>query len=128
MHPETLNEILIHAVANVWARKANLQGWKDEMNSYKATCNMFKILEVAEKVYEYGTTSKTPIREDSNRASHGRKRQGGEVASHTKPIKGSTGNCKTRNEGYTRNRLIGGKTCLLHGHSHSSKEVKLPNK
>ena len=43
------------------------------MNIYKATCNMFKIMEVAEKVYEDGTTSKTPIQADANRASHGRK-------------------------------------------------------
>ena len=73
MYPETPNDILLHAVLNSWAKKANLQGWEDEMNRYKATCDMFKRMEVAEKVYEYGTTSKTPIREDSNRASHVRK-------------------------------------------------------
>ena len=73
------------------------------MSSYKATCDMFKRMEVAEKVYEYGTTSKTPIRKDVNRAGHGRKLQGGEVASPTNPRKSCADKRKTRNAGKSSN-------------------------
>ena len=37
MHPEELNEILLHAVLNGWAKHAYLQSWYFEMKKYKAT-------------------------------------------------------------------------------------------
>ena len=73
MSQEELNKILLHAVPNVWAKQAYIQGWYFEMKNYKAMCVLFEIMEVAEKIYKGGTTSKTPVRADSNRASHGRK-------------------------------------------------------
>ena len=79
------------------------------MNSYKATCNMFKRMEVAEKVYEYGTTSKIPIRKDANCPSHGRKRKGGEAASPTKPRKVCAGKRKIIDAGNRSNWLTGEK-------------------
>ena len=112
MQPEELNEILLQAVLDGWEKNSNLQDLEDEMNSYKATCNMFKKTKIAEKNYEYGTTSKTPIREDDKHVSHGRKQRGKEVASPTIPTKGCAGKCNTRHEGYLRNLLTAGKTCL----------------
>ena len=61
MPPEDRNKILPHAVPNGWEKQAYLQGLEFEMNSYKATYELFKIMEVAEKIYEGGKISKTPI-------------------------------------------------------------------
>ena len=47
--PEELNKILLHAVPNVWTKQAYLQGWDFEMKSYKATCELFERMEIAEK-------------------------------------------------------------------------------
>ena len=52
--PKELNEILLHAVLNGLAKQAYLQGWDFEMKSYKATCYMFEIMEVAEKYTKVG--------------------------------------------------------------------------
>ena len=54
-----------------------LQDWYFDMKSYKATCDLFKIMKVAEQLYECGTTSKTPIRADNDSASHVRNLKGG---------------------------------------------------
>ena len=70
---------------------------------------MFKRREVAEKVYEYGTTSKIPIRKDANCPSHGRKRKGGEAASPTKPRKVCAGKRKIIDAGNRSNWLTGEK-------------------
>ena len=59
--------------------------------STKATCKLFKIMEVAEKIYKYDTTSKIPIRVDTNRASFGRKQKGVESASPTNLETGHSG-------------------------------------
>ena len=61
---------------------------------------MFKQMEVAEKVYEGGIPSKTSIRVDVNRASHGRKRKGGEATSPNNPEKSRVGKRKTKNAGH----------------------------
>ena len=58
------------------------------MKTYRETCAMFKQTVISEQVYEGGTSSKTPIRSDANRNSHGRKHKGGEAASATNPNKG----------------------------------------
>ena len=81
-------------------------------------------MEAAEKIYEGRNTSKTQPREDANRASHGRKRKGGEAASPTNPDTSRTGKRKTRNAGHPSDRLTRGKTCLLHGTGHSTEECK----
>ena len=52
--PEDLNKILLHAFPNGWEKQAYLQGWDFEMKSYKATWKLFKISEVAEKIYKGG--------------------------------------------------------------------------
>ena len=80
------------------------------MKSYKATCGLSERMEVAEKIYEGGNTSKTPIRADAKRASHGRKRKGGESASPTNPGTGRAGKRKKTNTVHPSNRLTGGKT------------------
>ena len=79
-------------------------------------------MEVSEKVYEDGTTSKTPIRGDDNRASVGRKQRGKKVASSTNPIKGCAGKCNTRHEGYLRNCPTGEKPacCMAPRNIHNS--------
>ena len=48
MDSEELNEILLHTVTNLWAKKAYTQGWDFEVRSYKDTCKMFKSKEIAE--------------------------------------------------------------------------------
>ena len=53
-------------------------------------------MEVAEKFYKGGTTSKTLSKEDSNRASHGRKQNRGESALPTNPKKGRAGKRKAK--------------------------------
>ena len=85
------------------------------MKSFKATCDMFKIIEVEEKIYECVTNSKNPIREDTNHASHGRNLKGGEAASPTNPEKVRDVKRKTKNIGHPSDRPNGGKICLLHG-------------
>ena len=77
MPSEEPNNILLHAVPNGWEKQAYLQVWDFKMNSHKATCDMFKRMKVAEKVYKGGKKSKTPIREYDNHAIHSRKRKGG---------------------------------------------------
>ena len=55
MPQEYLNDTLLHAVPNGWAKQAYIQGWYFEMKSYKATCELFEIMGVVEKIYEGGT-------------------------------------------------------------------------
>ena len=96
MPPEELNEILLHAVPSGWAKYAYLQSWDFEIKRYKATYDMFKQMEVTEKFYKGVTPSKTSIGVDANRASHGRKRKGGESTSPNNPEKGCAGKRKTK--------------------------------
>ena len=77
MPPKELNKIYLHAVLNGWAKQAYLQGWDFEGKSYKETCEIFERMEIAEQYYKGVKPSKTIIREDVNRDSHGRKRKGG---------------------------------------------------
>ena len=85
-------------------------------------------MEVVEKVYKVGTPSKTPIRADSNRASHGRKLKVVEAASTTNPKKGHAGKRKTKIAVYLIDQPTGGKTCLLHGPGYSMEDCKLLKK
>ena len=86
-----------------------------------ATCSKKR----RKKIYKGGTTSKNPIREDTDRTSHGRKRKGREDSSPTNPKKGRSGKRKTKNAGHPSDRPTGGKTCLLHGPRHSTEECKV---
>ena len=95
------------------------------MKSYKSTCELFELMEVTEKIYEGGNTSKNQPRADVNRASHGRKQKGGEYASPTNPRTGRAGKRKAKNAGHPIDLLAGGKTYLLHGTGHSIEECKL---
>ena len=52
MGPEELNDILIHAVPNAWARQSYLKGWDFEGIAYKDTCFMFERMETAQAIYE----------------------------------------------------------------------------
>ena len=70
---------------------------------------MFERIEIAEQVYEVGNTSKNTKRVEADRASHGRKRKGGESAFPTNPKKGRTGKCKTNHAGRMSNRPTGAK-------------------
>ena len=79
---------------------------------------MFKRMEIDERISEEGIPSKTPIRADTNRAIHGRKRKGGEAASPTNPQKGRTSKIKTNHSGHPTDRPTGTKTCLVHGPGH----------
>ena len=47
MPPGELNEIILQAVPNVWVNQAYLQSWDFDMKIYKATCKLFKRMEVA---------------------------------------------------------------------------------
>ena len=105
MPSKELNKNPLNAVLNGWAIFAYLQGWDFEMKSYKATCNMFELIEVREKVYKGGTPSKIPIRVDVNRASNGRKLKRGEAALPTNPEKGRAGKRRTKKSGHPSNPL-----------------------
>ena len=85
MLPKELNNIILHAVWDGWAKQVYLHGWNFEMKSYKATYDMFKKMEVAETFYKGFTHSKKLIRVDTNRDIHGRKQKIGEDASPTNP-------------------------------------------
>ena len=60
--PEELNQILLHAVPNGWAKQSYLQGWDFKIKIYKATCKLFERMENAEKIYKGRNTSQTPTR------------------------------------------------------------------
>ena len=64
MSPEELNDILLHTVPNVWAKQANLQG-------------MCKHMEITEKVYGGGNTSKNTNRVEADCSIYGNKLQVG---------------------------------------------------
>ena len=123
--PEDINNILLHAVPNGWAKQAYLQGWEFDIKSYKAMCELFKRMEVAKKIYECGNTYKTPIRVDANRAIHDRKLKGGESALSTNPNTVRAGKRKTRNASHPGNRPTRGKSCLFHGPRHFTGSCKL---
>ena len=59
MGKEDLNEILLHAVLNGLANHYYLQEFYFEIKTYKETCNMFKIMEIYDQVYEGRTPSMT---------------------------------------------------------------------
>ena len=66
-------------------------------------------MKVTEKIYKGVNTSKTPNRAYANRASHGRKRKGGEAASPINPDTGRAGKSKTINAGHPINLPTGRK-------------------
>ena len=126
MEMEDLNEIILHAVPNGWAKKSYLQGWYFEQKTYRETCAMFECMEVTEKVYKEVTLSKIPTRADANLDGHVRKRKGGEAASPINPKKVRAGKRKTNNVGNPSDAPTGAKKpCLLHGPGQSSEECKL---
>ena len=125
MPPEDISDILLHAVPNSWARQAYRQGWDLEMKIYKATCELFEIMEVAKIIYKDVNTSKTPIRAEANRAIHIRKRNVGEAASPTNPETGRAGKRRTRNAYHPRDWATRGKTWLLHGPGNSTEYCKV---
>ena len=58
MNAKELNDILLHAVPNGWAKQSYFQGWYFEMKTYKETCAMFEQMENDEQVYEGKSPSK----------------------------------------------------------------------
>ena len=89
---------------------------------------MFKCMEIAEKVYKRGTSSKSTIRADSNRASHVRKRKGGEPAYPTNPEKGRAGKRKKTHAGHPSDRRTGDKICSVHGFWPSTEDCEVLKK
>ena len=73
MATEELNKILLQSLSNEWTKQAYLQGWDLEVIIYKDTCKMFERMEIAEKFYKCGNTSKNTNRAETNRVSHGSK-------------------------------------------------------
>ena len=123
---EELNGILLHAVTNGWSNQFYPQGWYFELNTYRETCAMYKRMEVAEHIYEGGTSSKIPTRAESNHGGHIRKRKGGEGASPTNPEMGHAGKGRTKNTGHLIDvPTTAKKTCSLHGPGHSSEDCKV---
>ena len=80
MPTEELNYILLHDVANGWAKQAFLHVWDFEIKTCRATCAMFERMEISEQFYEVQTPSKTIPRSDTNCYSYVRKRKGVEAA------------------------------------------------
>ena len=62
---------------------------------------------------------------DTNRASHDRKRKGGEAKSSTNSEKSRAGKRKKNYAGHPRDRPTGEKSCLLNGPGHSTEECKV---
>ena len=125
MPPEYLNEILLHAVPNSRAKQAYIQGWEFDMKRYKATCKLFEIMEVTDKIYKGGNTSKTLPRADNNCAIQGRKQKRGEATPPTNPETGRAGKSNTRNAGHPGDCTTGGKKCFLNSPGHSTEECKV---
>ena len=126
MSPKELNDILIQAVPNSWAQQAYLQGWDFGGINYKDTCNMFERMEIAKAICEGLAPSKNTQQAESDRASFGRKKNGGGASSPSKPEKGYAGKHKRNNVGHPRDAPTGAKKiCMLHGPGHSSKEYKV---
>ena len=82
-------------------------------------------MEIAEQIYEWGTYSKSPIREDNNCDSNARKRKGGEAALPTIPKKRCAGKRKKNHAYHLRNHPNGEETCSLHEPGRSMKECKV---
>ena len=82
-------------------------------------------MEIPEQLYKEGKPSKTPIREDANHVSLGRKRKGGEFALPTNLEKSHNGKRKTNHSGHQSDWPTGAKTCLVHGTRHSTEESKV---
>ena len=75
---------------------------------------------MAGKVYKVVTPSKTSTdRADSNRASHGRKREGVRDNSPTNSENSCASKCKKNYAVHKSDRTNGDKTCLMHGPGHS---------
>ena len=121
MDSEELNDILLHAIPNSWAKQAYIQGWGFEERSYKETCNIFERMEIAEEIYKGGSPTQNTQRAESDRASSGRNKKGGASASPYNPEQGRTGKCNINNSGHPSDEPTGTKnTCLLHGPGQSS--------
>ena len=84
-------------------------------------------MEVAEQSYEWGTPSKTPIREYANCVSHGRKQKGGVSTFPTNTEMVRAGKRKKNYAGHLSDQTTGGKTCLLHIPENSTEECKVLN-
>ena len=85
MYPEELNNIILHAVPNSWAKKAYIQGWYFERRSYKETCDMFKRMEIVEAINKGVAPSKSNQWVEADRASFCRKQKGVGAALPSKP-------------------------------------------
>ena len=77
MAPEELNEIILHAIFNEWAKQAYLQDSSFKGRTCNDTCKMFYRMVIAEQFYECGKTYKNTNREEADPASHISKRKGG---------------------------------------------------
>ena len=75
--PEYINEILLHIILNGWANKSHLQVRDFRGKTYKDTCDIFDLMEIANQVYKILTPSKNTTTADADRASHGIKLKGG---------------------------------------------------
>ena len=74
---------------------------------------MFEHIEIAKKLYERGTLSKTI---------------GGEDASPSNSDEGRSVKRKKNHTGHLNNRSTGNKTCLVHGPGHYTADCKVLNK
>ena len=82
---------------------------------------MFERMDIAEQVYEGGKKSKNTQWAEDNRASLGRKQNGGGATSPYNPEKGRAEKCKRNHSGHLSDDLNGAKnTCLMHRPRHSS--------
>ena len=125
MAPEELNDILLHAVPNAWAKQAYLQGRYFEGRIYNGICEIFEHMEIIEQFYEGGNTYKNINRAEAEYCSHDRKSKGGETTYPINPKKGHDGKHKTNYSGHPSNRPVGANRWLVHGTGKSTEELKL---
>ena len=73
--PGEINEVLLHAVTNGWAKYSYQQIWDFETNTFGVTCAMFEQNGNTRTGYKGQTPSKKRPREDDNCNSHFMKRK-----------------------------------------------------
>ena len=111
MASEDLKNILLHANLNGRSKKSYLQGWDFIEKTHKGNCEIFETVKISKQVYKGGTTSKTTIRADANRSSHGKK--GGESASPTNLNKGRAVKIKKKHAGHMSSCTTGEKNACF---------------
>ena len=120
-----LNEILLNSMPNRRSKQAYVQGFYCESITFKKAVDRFEHVEIAESIYEgvVEPSYKKPTREDANLSCHSRNKITANSLSNNHPEMGEIH--EKRRKRYVYFPTGESKTCIIHGHGHSSNECKV---